>query len=175
MCSCFVACVCKAAQSVCGSECVYRGTLVGVSLHVEVTYCNVRCCAGVLRLQTQRLTRSHAAADLLSSAYMLTDTGERTWIGAQQSVTNDVWSWRWVDGTPSTNLNCGSRYAVRPVPALIVPGAICEQLPRPHIVFYRTTFATVCPRHVRAPSLHDIARRKRQGVARVGCEGDAQL
>ncbi len=49
------------------------------------------------------------AADLLSTAFQVSGLGY-IWIGARRddNETNPpAWLWRWIDGTPAGNLNCG--------------------------------------------------------------------
>ncbi len=58
-------------------------------------------------MQTNDVTYS-GASDLLSSAYQLTNKDQITFIGGERTGANAVAGWAWVDGTPATNLNCGS-------------------------------------------------------------------
>ncbi len=54
------------------------------------------------------------APDLLSFAFRLTNMGAHTWLGGLRDNSNPPLSgWSWVDGTPASNLNCGSKYAAR--------------------------------------------------------------
>jgi hypothetical protein len=66
-----------------------------------------RCPVGV---QTVDVTAT-GAADLLSSAYQLTDKSSSPWIGGMRDNSNPpYYGWSWVDGTPAANLNCGTLY-----------------------------------------------------------------
>jgi hypothetical protein len=52
-----------------------------------------------------------SGADLLSIASQLTSS--TAWIGGLRDDSNPpLFGWSWVDGTPSTNLNCGTMYDI---------------------------------------------------------------
>jgi hypothetical protein len=51
--------------------------------------------------------------DLLTVAYRLTNSSERTFLGGSRDASNPpLGGWSWIDGTPADNLACGSKGCV---------------------------------------------------------------
>jgi hypothetical protein len=96
--------------------------------------------------QTAPMTAG-GASDLLSSALQVAGQSRDVWIGALRDDSNPPWGWSWVDGTPASNLNCGSLYVGWCLGALFLAH-------RSRFTFGRTVDPVDCSRPCPPPPPH---------------------